>query len=76
MNSLNNINSSMGRLKLGLGIALLAVVTGCVGYVGGGGAVYVPGPPDVVFFGGGFEHEHVHEYSHRGFESRHWDHHR
>jgi hypothetical protein len=60
------------RIKIGMGAAALAVLTGCVGYVGGGygGEVVVPGP-DVVIFGGGFERGHdVHEYSHRGFESR------
>ncbi len=57
----------------GLGIALLAVLTGCVGYVDGGyygGPVVVPGP-DVYFYGGGYERGHdVRVYSHRGFESR------
>lgn len=61
------------RIKLGLGIALLAALTGCVGYVDGGygGSVVVPGPPDVFFFGGGYERgREVRGYSHRGFESR------
>jgi hypothetical protein len=58
--------------KILLGISLLAALTGCVGYVGGGydGAVVVPGP-DVYFWGGGYERgRDVHDYSHRGFESR------
>ena len=42
----------------GLGVALLAALTGCVGYVDGGyyggSAVVVPGP-DVYFYGGGYE---------------------
>jgi hypothetical protein len=57
----------------GLGMALLAALTGCVGYVDGGyygGPVVVPGP-DVYFYGGGYERGHdVRVYSHRGFESR------
>jgi hypothetical protein len=61
------------RIKIGLQIALLAIFTGCVGYVDGGPgeAVVVAGPPDVYFFGGGYERgRDVHVYSHRGFESR------
>jgi hypothetical protein len=60
------------RIKMGLGIALLAGLMGCVGYVDGGygGAVVVPGP-DVYFYGGGYERGHdVRAYSHRGVESR------
>jgi hypothetical protein len=67
-------NSAVDLIKMGLGIALLAAVTGCVGYVGGGygAAVVVPGPPDVFFYGGPYYERgrDVHEYSHRGFESR------
>ncbi|HEX3799975.1 MAG TPA: hypothetical protein VH413_14875 [Verrucomicrobiae bacterium] len=55
----------------GLAVALIVIVTGCVGYVGpDGGDVYVPGP-EVTVFGGGFGRVHdVHAYSHRGFVSR------
>ena len=64
----------IGSLKLGLGIALLTALTGCVGYVDGGyrgGVVVVAPEPDVVVFGGGFERgRDVHYYSHRGAESR------
>lgn len=67
-------NSAVDLIKVGLGIALLAAVTGCVGYVDGGygATVVVPGPPDVVFYGGPYYERgrDVHEYSHRGFESR------
>jgi hypothetical protein len=61
-------------IKIGLGIALLATLTGCVGvgYVDGGygGAVVVPGP-DVYVFGGGYERgRDVHAYSNRGVASR------
>ena len=58
--------------KVLLGITLLAALTGCVGYVDGGygGAVVAPGP-DVVLFGGGYDRgRDVHDYSHRGSESR------
>jgi hypothetical protein len=69
---MNKADGPVNRIKIGLGIALLAALTGCVGYVGGGygGAVVVPGP-DVYFFGGGYERgRDVHEYSRRGSESR------
>jgi hypothetical protein len=65
-------------LRVGLGIALLATVAGCVGYVDGGGyydgggATVVVDTPG-VWWGGGVERERgrdVHEYSHRGSESR------
>lgn len=58
--------------KIGLGMAVLAACVGCVGYVDGGygGAVVVPGP-DVYLFGGGYDRgRDVHDYSHRGSESR------
>lgn len=62
----------------GLGVALLAALTGCVGYVDGGyvdggyygGPVVVPGP-SVYFWGGDYDRgRDVRVYSHRGFESR------
>ena len=46
----NQANESHDRIKIGLGIALLAALTGCVGYVDGGyygGPVVVPGPKPV-----------------------------
>ena len=60
------------KIKMGLEIALLAVLTGCVGYVDGGygGPVVVPGP-DVYFFGGDYGRgRDVRDYSHRGVVSR------
>ena len=69
---MNKANGPVDRIKMGLGIALLAAFMGCVGYVDGGygGAVVVPGP-DMYVFGGGYERGPVvHGYSHRGFESR------
>jgi hypothetical protein len=65
-------NDSLGLIKIGAGIALLTVLTGCVGYVGGGygGTVVVPGP-DVYFWGGDYDRgRDVHVYSQRGVESR------
>jgi len=54
-------------IKIGVGIAVLSTLVGCIGYVDGGGAVVgVPGP-EVTIFGGGFDRGHdVHDYSHRG----------
>ena len=71
---MNQASGKVDRLKVGLGVALLAALTGCVGYVDGGyyggSAVVVPGP-DVYFYGGGYERGHdVRVYSHRGVESR------
>ena len=70
----NRSRDALRGIGIGLVTALVATVLGCVGYVDGGyGAdVYVPGP-DVVIFGGGFDHDRgreVHDYSHRGVESR------
>jgi hypothetical protein len=61
-------------IKFGLGIALVATLTGCVGvgYVDGGygGTVVVP-VPDVYVFGGGYERgRDVRGYSNRGVASR------
>jgi hypothetical protein len=70
---LNPANGLVDRIKLGLGMALLAAFTGCVGYVGGGyygGPVVVPAP-SVYFWGGDYDRgREVHVYSQRGYESR------
>jgi len=69
---MNKAKGPFDRIKIGLGIAVLAALMGCVGYVDGGygGAVVVPGP-DVYLFGGGYDRgREVHDYSHRGSESR------
>jgi hypothetical protein len=70
---MNKANALVDRIKIGLGIALVAALTGCVGYVDGGGyggAVVVPGP-DVFLFGGGYDRgRDVHGYSQRGSASR------
>ena len=75
---MNKTNGPVDHIKIWLGIALVVVVTGCVGYVDGGyydggygGAVVMPAP-DVYFWGGGYYgggHD-VHAYSQRGHESR------
>jgi hypothetical protein len=66
----NKGNGLLNRGKIGLGLALVTALTGCVGYVGGGGGVVVSGP-DAYVFGGGYERgRDVHDYSHRGFASR------
>lgn len=68
---MNHSHRSIERIRAGLGIALLTALTGCVGYVdGGGGVVAVPGP-DVVVFGGGYGRgRDVHVESRRGSVSR------
>jgi uncharacterized membrane protein YgcG len=71
---LNKKHGPIDRIKIGLGIALLAAVTGCVGWVDGGGGyggVVVAPEPDLFLFGGGYDRgRDVHGYSDRGFESR------
>ena len=69
---MNKTNDPVGRIKIGLELALLATLAGCVGFVGGGygGAVVVPGP-DMYLFGGGYDRgRDVHAYSDRGVASR------
>jgi hypothetical protein len=73
---LNQANGPVDRITIGLGVVLLAALTGCVGWVDGGygggygGAVVVP-DPDIVLFGGGYDRgRDVHVYSQRGFASR------
>ena len=72
---MNRTDNPVGGIKVGLGIALLAASTGCVGYAGGrhGQAVMVPGPEVRVVVGSYDERERghdVHAYSRRGSESR------
>jgi hypothetical protein len=70
---MNKTNNSFDRIKIGLAVALVATLTGCIGFVGpgpGGPDVYVGGP-DVTLFGGGYDRgRDVHAYSQRGFSSR------
>ena len=72
---MNKAKGPVDRIKIGLGIALLAVLTGCVGgYVGVdggyGGTVVVP-VVDPLFGGGIYDRgADVHGYSQRGSASR------
>lgn len=69
---MNKSNGLVERTKIGLGIVLLAGLTGCVGWVGGGygGEVVAPGP-DLYLFGGNYDRgRDVHAYSQRGAASR------
>jgi len=69
---MNKTNALVDRIKIGLGIALLATLTGCIGWVGGGyGGGVVVAEPDVYLFGGGYDRgRDVHSYSERGSVSR------
>jgi len=69
---MNKTNALVDRIKIGLGIALLATLTGCIGWVGGGyGGGVVVAEPDVYLFGGGYDRgRDVHGYSERGSVSR------
>jgi hypothetical protein len=63
------------RIKIGLGIALVAALAGCAGgYVGVDGGGYggtVVVPVADPFFGGGFyDGGYARGYAHRGFASR------
>jgi hypothetical protein len=61
------------RVKVGLAVVFLAVLTGCVGYADGyGGAVVAPGPDvDVGIFGGFHDRgPDIHAFHDRGFRSR------
>jgi hypothetical protein len=68
--SIRRLGFSIGTAMLC--VAILTIFTGCVGFVGpGGGGAVIVGPP--VVFGGDYDRGHdVHDYSHRGYESRHW----
>ena len=71
--SMKKASGRFDRMKIGLGVALLAALTGCVGYVDGGygGGTVVVGAPDTFIFGGPFDRgRDVHDYSHRGAVSR------
>ena len=71
-------NVPLERIRVGLTIGLvtgwLLAISGC--WWGGGGGGYYDGgvvvaEPDVYLFGGGYDHgRDVHNYSHRGAESR------
>jgi len=80
---MNKANCLVNRIKIALGITLVAALTtsltGCVGYVDGGyggygdnGGYYGGDPgPDVYLFGGNYDRgRDVQAYSQRGSESR------
>jgi len=69
---MNKAGGPIDRIKIGLTIAMLTALMGCVGYVGGGygGAVIMP-EPEVVLFGGVRDRgPDVHAFSQRGVASR------
>jgi hypothetical protein len=71
--NMNKAKGTVDRIKIVLGIALVATLVGCVGYVDGGygGGGVVVAEPDVYVFGGGYERgRDVHAYSQRGVQSR------
>jgi hypothetical protein len=75
MNKTHKTNGPFDRIRIGLGIAMVAALTGCGGYWGGGygGVAVVPGPDTYLFggWGGGYERgRDVHVYSQRGSVSR------
>ena len=76
--SMKKTNGPVDQIKIGLEVAWLATLMGCVGYVDGGyyaPPVVVPGP-DIYFFGGFHERgPEVRAYGHRGYESREAAHH-
>jgi len=82
---MNTASDPVNRIKIGLGIVLIAVLTGslmgCAGYVDGGygGGYgyyggddgYYDGGPDIYLFGGNYDRgRDVQGYSHRGSVSR------
>jgi hypothetical protein len=65
----------LNRIRIGLALVFLAVLTGCVGYADGGAVVAGPAVgiygPDVGFYGGFYDRGHdVHAYRDRGVRSR------
>lgn len=75
-NPMNKTSGPFERIKIGLLIGLLATLTGCAGYWGGGyyygDTVLVSEPgPDMFLFGGDYYRgRDARNYSHRGSESR------
>jgi hypothetical protein len=67
---MNKKNSLAGRIKVGLAIAMLPALTGCIGVVGDGG-YYGDGYVRGGWWGGGYDRgRDVHFYSARGGASR------
>lgn len=79
VNIMNKTNGQVKRIKIGLVIWLLAALTGCAGFWSGGyyygDEVMVPGPDMFLFGDDYYRGREVHNYSHRGSESRSAAHH-
>lgn len=70
---MNKANTLISGIKIGLGIAVVVALPGCVGYVDGdgGGGVVVDGPGYYGGFGGYYDRGHdVRGFSGRGAASR------
>ena len=70
---MNKPNASVKRIKIGLLIGLLAVLTGCAAFWGEGyySDAVIVSEPDMYLFGGDYYRgRDEHNYSHRGSESR------
>ena len=71
---MNKAKGLIDRIKIGLLIGLLTVLTGCAGYGGGPyyyGDTVVVSEPDMYLFGGYYDRgRDAHHYSHRGSQSR------
>ena len=71
---MNTMNVLINRIKIGLGIAVLTALTGCIGVVGGDGYYDDGGYVGGWWWGGGgrgYDRGHdVHGYSARGAASR------
>ena len=70
---MNKANGPVEQIKIGLVIGLLTALAGCAGYGGGGyyGDTVVVSEPDMYFWGGYYDNgRDMHNYSHRGSESR------
>ena len=72
-NSMNKANGPIKRIKIGLVIGSLVILSGCA-WFWDGGYYYgdaVVSEPDMYLFGGDYYRgRDVRDYSHRGFESR------
>ena len=73
LTDMNRSNTWVDRIKIGLALAALAALTGCIGWVGGGGGYYDGGGwwgDGGGWWGGGDRGRDVHGYSDRGAASR------
>jgi hypothetical protein len=72
ISNMNKTKTLVDRIKIGLAIAMLTALTGCVGVVGGGGGWWGGGwwGGDGGWWGGRDRGRDVHAYSARGAASR------